>query len=163
MNENRYWPNRPLGRLVFVVAVVAAVASALLGRDYFAPSPAPGIPPQLTAGTLLPKPRALEPFQLTGVDGKPFTLEHLRGHWTFLAIGDTSCRDICPTTMATFRSLARSSCSSRSIRGVTRRSGSPKMSIVRHKTQRRWQRTSRPSRRAEQRDSDLGDQRRMKL
>jgi protein SCO1/2 len=96
-----------LGRAAFVVAVVAAAAGVWFGMDYFAPS----VPPapeaiELKAGTMLPRPKPLQPFDLSGVDGKPFTLESLRGHWTFLAIGYTSCPDICPTTLATFRALS---------------------------------------------------------
>jgi protein SCO1/2 len=76
--------------------------------DYFA-SPVGQHPPsvQLKTGTLLPTPEPLRPFGLTGQDGKPFTIDHLRGHWTFLAMGCTSCPNICPTALATFRAVSQ--------------------------------------------------------
>jgi protein SCO1/2 len=96
-----------LGRAISVLAVAAA-AGAWFGMDYFAPSVVRhSQSAQLEAGTLLPTPKPLRPFTLTGQDGKPFTLDNLRGHWTFLAIGYTSCPDICPTTLATFRAVSQ--------------------------------------------------------
>ncbi|RMG75427.1 MAG: SCO family protein [Bacteroidetes bacterium] len=49
---------------------------------------------------LLPRPRELEPFSLTTHTGEPFTLDDLRGRWTFVFFGFTHCPDICPTTMS---------------------------------------------------------------
>jgi protein SCO1/2 len=107
MSQGRPPSGRSLGRVVFVIAVAAA-AGAWLGMDYFAHPVAPSRPAlELKAGTLLPRPKALKPFTLTDQNGKPFTLDNLRGYWTFLAIGYTSCPDICPTTLATFRALSR--------------------------------------------------------
>ena len=62
-------------------------------------------PPQLRAGTALPKPRSIADFSLTGQDGKPFTREDLRGHWTLVFTGFTNCPDICPATLATLADL----------------------------------------------------------
>jgi protein SCO1/2 len=61
----------------------------------------------MRAGTLLPAPKPIGDFGLTDQDGKPYTLAALRGHWTFVAIGYTSCPDVCPTTMATFSAIVR--------------------------------------------------------
>jgi protein SCO1/2 len=106
-----------LGRAVFVVAVVAAAAGAWLGVGYFGPGVGPPLSEvELKAGTLLPTPKPLQPFTLTGQDGKPFTLVSLRGRWTFLAIGYTSCPDICPTTLATFHAVRQ---------GITPKGGKP--------------------------------------
>jgi protein SCO1/2 len=108
MNQGPPPSRGSLGRVIFGVVVAAAAAGAWFGMDYFAPSVSP---PRaalaLEAGTFLPKPKALKPFTLIDQNGKPFTLDNLRGHWTFLAIGYTSCPDICPTTLATFRALSR--------------------------------------------------------
>lgn len=49
-------------------------------------------------------PREIAPFELTTDSGEPFTLDDLRGHWSFVFFGFTHCPDVCPTTMA---SLAR--------------------------------------------------------
>lgn len=47
------------------------------------------------------KPRIIPPFELTDANGEPFTLEQLKGQWTVIFFGFTSCPDICPTTLAT--------------------------------------------------------------
>ena len=91
--------------LLFVLIAGAAVAAGL----WFGVATFRGLsgsaPPQLQAGTLLPQPRPLADFSLTDQDGRPFSLANLRGHWTFLAIGYTSCPDICPMTLATLDAL----------------------------------------------------------
>ena len=38
-------------------------------------------------------------FSLSGGGATPITRETLRGHWTLLSIGFTSCPDICPNTL----------------------------------------------------------------
>ncbi|MDZ7825473.1 MAG: SCO family protein [Gammaproteobacteria bacterium] len=49
---------------------------------------------------VLPQPRELEPFELTGSNGEPFTREDLVGQWTFAYFGFTHCPDICPVTLS---------------------------------------------------------------
>jgi len=58
-------------------------------------------PPAGLEMTLLPEPRALSEFSLTGQDSEPFTLERLQDRWTVMFFGYTHCPDICPTTLAT--------------------------------------------------------------
>lgn len=97
-----------LVRLAFVIAVGAAMAGAWFGVGYFESRLVrPVINASLTAGTQLPSPRPLQPFTLTAQDGQALTLDSLHDHWTFLAIGYTTCPDICPTLMATFAAVAR--------------------------------------------------------
>jgi len=43
---------------------------------------------------------------LMGTDGKPASAQVLRGHWTLLYFGFTSCQDVCPTTLQTLASVA---------------------------------------------------------
>ena len=58
-------------------------------------------------GTLLDEPRAIQAFSLTGIDGKPFNNESLRGSWTMFFFGFTSCGYMCPTTMAELGKMYR--------------------------------------------------------
>jgi protein SCO1/2 len=58
-------------------------------------------------GTLLNKPRALQPVTLTGIDHQPFTNTSLQGQWTFLFFGFTHCGYMCPTTMAELGKMYR--------------------------------------------------------
>ena len=53
------------------------------------------------------KPRVIQPFHLLDETGKPFTVEHLKGHWTLMFFGFASCPDICPTTLATLSRLTK--------------------------------------------------------
>ena len=47
------------------------------------------------------KPRIIPPFALTDAAGEPFTLENLKGQWSVIFFGFTSCPDICPVTLST--------------------------------------------------------------
>ncbi len=88
------------------VALAAALAGLWFGMQWFGrPGPAPAAP-QLQAGTALPQPKPLKPFTLTDQDGGTLTNTGLHGHWTFAAIGYTTCPDVCPMTMATFKALS---------------------------------------------------------
>jgi len=92
--------------LIALVAVVAAVVGALIAislRDDPAGDAPP--PPALVAGTQLPKPRALQDFRLTDIDGQPVTLATLRGKPSLLFFGFTQCPDVCPTTLALLSSV----------------------------------------------------------
>lgn len=82
----------------------AAILAALLGlaaASYLlAPDPA-----QLRSGTLLPAPRELPDFTLTDQDGKAFTRDSFKGHWSLVFPGFTHCPDVCPTTLAFLKAL----------------------------------------------------------
>ena len=53
----------------------------------------------MVEGLLWPDPPIVSPVHLIDHDSAPFTLDRLRGKWTFLFFGFTSCPDICPTTL----------------------------------------------------------------
>jgi len=93
---------------VFVIVAAAAIFIMWFGMDYFEQDLKPrALAADLKSGTLLPQPKPLLPFRLIDQDGRPFTLDNLRGHWTFFVIGYTSCPDVCPTLMATFQAIDR--------------------------------------------------------
>jgi protein SCO1/2 len=91
------------------IATLAAAALAALALGVFTASrlSAPRAAPQLASGTLLTQPRDIAPFALTDQDGRPFTEQQLRGHWTLLFAGFTHCPDVCPTTLALMGQLRR--------------------------------------------------------
>jgi protein SCO1 len=82
-----------LAALVAIVAVAAGILSArwVLQRQA-------GVQP--ATATLLAPPRPLPPLALVDQDNRPFAVDRLRGRWTFVFFGFTSCPDVCPLTMA---------------------------------------------------------------
>ena len=49
---------------------------------------------------LLPTPREIAPFSLVDQHGVEFDNARLKGHWSLLFFGFTSCPDVCPVTLA---------------------------------------------------------------
>ncbi|MCU0836171.1 MAG: SCO family protein [Chromatiaceae bacterium] len=97
-----------LAPLLVTIAILAATTGAWLAMTLLRPPPPPTpAMPQVQAATLLPTPKPLHGIALIGRDGAPVTAEGLRGHWTFLAFGFTSCADVCPTTLATLAAVER--------------------------------------------------------
>ncbi|SDK15539.1 protein SCO1/2 [Ferrimonas sediminum] len=74
---------------VAAVALLAGLFLAWSGQQ----------PPRVSA-LWLPEPRELVAFELTDDLGQPYGNDSLRGHWTLLFMGFTSCPDVCPSTMA---------------------------------------------------------------
>jgi protein SCO1/2 len=78
-----------------VVAIVALGAGLLLSRALLSR------PPQaLATGTVLAPPRPLPALAFTDQDGAAFDESRLRGRWSLLFFGFTSCPDVCPATLA---------------------------------------------------------------
>ena len=88
--------NRNTG-IVLAVALAAALG-LLLAQKVFGPAGA-GKP---ATGSIIfyPTPRALPDFSLSQSDGTRLIPGELRGHWTLVFLGFTSCPDVCPTTLA---------------------------------------------------------------
>ena len=59
----------------------------------------PPQPPQLQQGTLLPSAKPIAGFNLMNDKGEAFSLDSLKGHWTFAFFGYSHCPDVCPTTL----------------------------------------------------------------
>lgn len=83
-------------RLAAVVAIVAIAGGMLLSRVLL--DRANG--PTLAKATLLEPARPLPSMAFIDQQGQPFGPERLRGHWSILFFGFTSCPDVCPTTLA---------------------------------------------------------------
>lgn len=86
-----------------LVAAIAAVA--MLGAWLLKPVLQPKPAPVLQSAQLYPQAKALAPFALLDQHGQPFTNERLRGKWSFVFFGYTTCPDICPTTLTVFTQL----------------------------------------------------------
>lgn len=84
-----------LAALVAIVAIAAGILSArwMLQRQA-------GAQLGVATATVLSPPRPLPPLDLVDQDNRPFDANRLRGGWTLLFFGFTSCPDVCPVTMA---------------------------------------------------------------
>jgi len=83
------------GRAVLItLAAVAAMLGALMfARGLLEDSV------ELQAASIYPEAREIQPFELTGADGEPFTQRDLQGNLTLLFFGFTNCPDLCPDTL----------------------------------------------------------------
>src|ERR1700754_1534957 len=83
-----------LAAIVAIVAVSAGIASArwLLAHQG-------AMNPVTATATLILPPRPVPPFALVDQDNRPFGADRLRGGWSFVFFGFTSCPDVCPVTM----------------------------------------------------------------
>jgi protein SCO1 len=91
--------------LAAAVAIVAIGAGMLLSRSLQNHIGAGAV--ALASGTLLDPPRPLPAAQLVDQDGAAFGADRLRGQWSLLFFGFTSCPDVCPTTLATLAQTYR--------------------------------------------------------
>jgi protein SCO1/2 len=84
-----------------IVAAIALALGALAGVLWLAPGS-----PGLQSATALVPPRRIESLSLVDQDGRAFTLDSLRGHWSIVFPGFTSCPDVCPTTLALLKQVS---------------------------------------------------------
>jgi protein SCO1/2 len=80
--------------MALAIAVMGAAAGISLGLV---------LPAQRQAGmaalTSLPEPGVIDEFELLDHNGRPFTLQRLRGRWSLLFFGFTNCPDVCPSAL----------------------------------------------------------------
>ena len=92
----------PKGTLVLFLSVIVLLALAALTLR---PSSKP-IPAELLA-TLRPQAVPVQPFTLVDQNDQLYKTERLRGKWSFVFFGYTSCPHICPTTLATLTQVTK--------------------------------------------------------
>jgi protein SCO1/2 len=84
--------------LLLSVALLALGAGYGISQWYQARQHDNSMPRGLEA-TVLDKARPLRPFRLVDHDGRPFTEQSLRDHWSFLFFGYVHCPDVCPIVL----------------------------------------------------------------
>ena len=89
-----------IGLLGALVATALMLASGGARRPPALPAGSP------LAGVLWPEPVPLQAFQLRGPGGAPFGPAQLKGQWSLVFFGYTSCPDICPTTLKILQDLS---------------------------------------------------------
>lgn len=78
--------------ITFIVAIVALVAGVLLFNKLSTQAPA-------EFALHYQQARIVKPFNLTDHNGESFNNESLKGQWSWIFFGYTSCPDVCPTTL----------------------------------------------------------------
>lgn len=91
--------------LAAIVAIVAA-ASGILSARWLLQEQS-GSQLGVTSATVLAPPRPLPPMALIDQDNRPFDTNRLRGGWSLVFFGFTSCPDACPTTMTALAATTR--------------------------------------------------------
>ena len=86
-------------------SLLARIIPLLLATALLACSPPQA--PQLQQGTLLPSAKPIAGFNLINDKGEAFTLDSLKGHWTFAFFGYTHCPDVCPTSLGMLGQVMR--------------------------------------------------------
>jgi protein SCO1 len=81
------------------IAIVAVAAGMLLARALNLRTSQSTHAP-LASGTLLTPGRPLPEFAFIDHAGQPFDPDRLRGRWSLIFFGFTSCPDVCPTTLS---------------------------------------------------------------
>ena len=65
------------------------------------------IPAEPMNGVFWPDPKQIGPFEMTDQNRNGFGINELKGHWSLMFFGYTSCPDLCPTTMAVLNEVSR--------------------------------------------------------
>src|SRR5262249_54543084 len=81
----------PMMRVSRSALVVAALCAAIGSVAAAAPR---------VSGVVFDNPTPVQAFALNDQDGKPFTADSLKGHWSLVLAGFTNCPDVCPFTLA---------------------------------------------------------------
>ena len=95
------------GRLVKLVFALTAGTLIGVGAAALVASKLDEARPPDVEGLLWPDPKIVQPFSLVDHRGEPFTLEQLKGRWSFLFFGYTNCPDVCPTILSMLDKVAR--------------------------------------------------------
>lgn len=82
-----------MNKLLYVIVALVALAAGMLGfyKSFYLAQPEHALYYQQA--------RELKPFQLTDHQGNAFTNEQVKGQWSWVFFGYTSCPDVCPTTL----------------------------------------------------------------
>ncbi len=78
--------------LLYVGGIVAAVIGALFFQQVSKLA-------QPEHALFYEQAREIKPFEFTDHKGQSFTKNHLKGKWSLVFFGYTSCPDVCPTTL----------------------------------------------------------------
>lgn len=96
---------------LFIILIIGIALAIGIWRDNHDEAPVQSaklftsIP--LSVGTALTQPHKMPHFTLTDMNGKAFSNDSLKGHWSFLFFGYSNCPNICPTTLSMMRQISQ--------------------------------------------------------
>jgi cytochrome oxidase Cu insertion factor (SCO1/SenC/PrrC family)/thiol-disulfide isomerase/thioredoxin len=88
-----------------ILAVTLVVLEVVSGHENNRSSAATGVPAPFAIGTNLAHPKQVPGFHLVDTQGKPASLNEMRGKWVVLAPSMTLCREVCPMTTGALEEL----------------------------------------------------------
>lgn len=83
--------------IIVLIIALAAGLGLVTAQKVFGPA---ADAPSTRSITFYPQPRELPDFSLGQSDGTRLIPGELKGHWTLVFLGFTTCPDVCPTTLA---------------------------------------------------------------
>lgn len=86
-------------RLLFIVAALIGLAAVGAGIGSYLAQQA-GHEADSPPGLMWPNPKTFPEVTLYNQNGKAFTGNNLKGHWSLVFFGFTHCPDICPATLS---------------------------------------------------------------
>lgn len=98
MNQEQI--NKRIWLTVIAILIFICMVLGLFLNKMFSPRIMSVDELRINGAIVFENPRIIKDFDLLDHHGKPFNLDSLSGHWTFVYFGFTHCPDICPTTLA---------------------------------------------------------------
>ena len=90
---------------ILVIVVFITVVMALFLNKITTPRVLSNVELRVNGTFVFDQPRIFKDFNLLDQNGEVFNLESLKGHWSLLFFGYTSCPDVCPSTLAVMRDM----------------------------------------------------------
>lgn len=81
------------------VALITTIFGYVVFNNYFSKENAPSV----EVATIISPAKNIDSFSLISTDGNSFTNKELKGHWSLLFFGYTSCPDVCPHTLGSMK------------------------------------------------------------
>ncbi|MBX2857212.1 MAG: SCO family protein [Cellvibrionaceae bacterium] len=91
---------RGIKKTIIAAVIIIAVFFSLFLNKMLSPRVMSAAELRTNGAILFERPRVIEAFTLLDHQGKPFTLEQLKGRWSYVFFGFTHCPDICPNTLS---------------------------------------------------------------
>jgi len=90
---------------IWVIVVFITTVMALFLNKITTPRVLSNMELRVNGTFVFDQPRIFKDFNLLNQHGEPFNLESLKGKWSLLFFGYTSCPDVCPSTLAVMRDM----------------------------------------------------------